>query len=78
MANYLGTNDGVTLIYNGVEVSRSQTKTVVTRSVGDGRIVVGRYKTNANTNYVTMHIDELMFFDQSLSSSLVQAIYNSV
>ena len=48
MPNFIGPNDGqgITLYYDGAQVAGDTTKTAVTKSIGDGRIVVGRYYTD--------------------------------
>ena len=46
-------------------------------SAGDGRIVVGRCYTDDNGEYASVQVDELIFFNQPLSTVEIQAIYNS-
>ena len=46
-------------------------------SVGDGRIVVGRYLADRDENYTSVQVDELLFFNASLTNNDVQLIYNS-
>ena len=53
------------------------TKRGASYSPGDGRIVVGRYYTNYDGNYASVHVDELIYFDAALTNDDVQSIYNS-
>ena len=60
---------------NGEEV---ETSTIKTRrsssSAGDGRIVVGRYYTDRDRRYATMQIDELVYFNQTLSEQGINTL----
>ena len=48
------------------------------RHSGDGRIVIGREFTDRDDLYVSMHIDELIFFNQALTDDNVNKLYNDV
>ena len=77
--NYIGPNDGEGIrgYVNGVEVASDTTKTNASHSAGDGRIVVGRFKTDTDLSYASVHVDELIYFEASLTNDDVQSIYNS-
>ena len=45
---------------------------------GDGRIVIGREFTDRDEGYTSMHIDELIFFNQALTDDNVHELYNDV
>ena len=45
---------------------------------GDGRIVVGRRFTNDDNHYTTVMVDELLFFNQTLSNDTIDFLYTSV
>ena len=77
--NYIGPNDeqGIRGYYNGMEVVNGFTKDA-TRSPGDGRIVVGKIKTDENRDYPSMQIDELIFFNKALSTTDIKLLYNTV
>ena len=47
-------------------------------SSGDGRIVVGREVTNLDGGYASMEIDELIFFNNALSTTDIKLLYNAV
>ena len=46
-------------------------------SAGYGRIVVGRRYTDDDWDYASVQVDELLFFNQPLSTVEIQAIYNA-
>ena len=80
MLNYIGPNDGegLRIYYNGMEVTSDTIKSSAgPYSTGDGRIVVGRRLTNLDENYASVQVDELIYFNASLTSDDVQSIYNS-
>ena len=79
MLNYIGPNEGegIRIYYNGAEVASATTKTVRSYPSGDGRIVVGRHFTNEDRRYISMQVDELIYFNAVLTSDDVQSIYNS-
>ena len=76
VANFIGPNDGqgIRLYYDGAEVAGDTTKTAVTKSIGDGRIVVGRYYTDRDEKYSSLLLDECIIFNNSLSISDIQML----
>ena len=66
MLNYIGPDDGQGI--NGTEVVTGLTRDA-THSAGDGRIVVGRIKTDQDRYYASMEINELIFFNKALSTA---------
>ena len=75
--NYIGANDGegIRIYINGEEVATSATKTRrSSSSAGDGGIVVGRYYTDQDWRYATMQIDELVYFNQTLSEQGINTL----
>ena len=82
--NYIGPNDGqgIRVYYDGTEVASSMTKVAASHSAGDSRIVVGRAYTDKETDqkrdYVSMEIDELIFFNEALSTGDIKLLYNVV
>ena len=77
--NYIGPNDGqgIIMYYDGAVVVSDTSKYLVSRSAGDGRIVVGRRFTNSNQHYASVQVDELIYFNQVLTGAEVQSIYSS-
>ena len=80
--NYIGPSDGegIRVYYNGMEVANATTKSEFHRPIssGDGRIVVGREVTNLDGSYASMEIDELIFFNNALSTTNIKLLYNVV
>ena len=74
--NYIGPNEGEgsRLHLNGAEVGSDTTKAAASPSAGNGRIVVGRLYTNSDEHYANVQVDELIFFNQTLSPSDIDAI----
>ena len=77
--NYIGNNEdeGIRIYYDGTEVASGRSKSWDSRSAGDGRIVVGRKYTDIDRNYASVQVDELIFFNQKITSDEAQAIYIS-
>ena len=76
--NYIGSNngEGIRMYVNGTEVASDKYKTARSRPAGDGRIVVGRYLIDTDEYYSSIEVDELIYFNASLTSDEVQSIYN--
>ena len=76
--NYIGTDDGegVTMSINGREVASDADKYTFSHSAGDGRIVVGRWEkdTDLDNNYSGVHVDELIFFNQTLTQQEINIL----
>ena len=79
--NYIGPEHGM----QGIEIyldgeHEKNDKTLTTRSSqpGDGRVVVGRYHTDLDEKYASVDVDELLFFNQSLSSEEIMSIKNII
>ena len=71
--NYLGPNEGegIRIYNNGIEVGNDTTKgngrCTIDDCQPDGQIVVGRYFTRMDLQYVSLQVDELAFFNTALS-----------
>ena len=79
MLNYIGPNngEGIRIFYDGAEVASDTDKTTLSHPPGFGSVVVGRAYTNRDDSYASVQVDELIFFNQKLTSAEVQSIYNS-
>ena len=62
---------------DGAEVASDTTKSAVSYSAGDGRIVVGRWYTDKDDLYVSMQIDELLFFNRTLTPAEIGSLVNA-
>ena len=78
--NHFGSKDGqgVRMYLDGIEVASDTTKLLHLSATGDGRIIAGKLRTDSNACYASVEVDELIFFNQSLTNDKVQSIYNSV
>ena len=56
------------MFYNGAEEKRGTIKSSSPFPTGVSRIVIGRYFTNEDKEYSTVHIDELIYFNNSLTN----------
>ena len=78
--NYIGPDDdeGIRVYQKGVEMKPFDTQTSPSSNpVGAGRIVVGRSKTDTDNNYVSMQVDELIFFNHVLGMEEIEMSSNS-
>ena len=77
--NYIGPNEGqgIRLYQNGVLVGNDTEVGTNTYSMKTGKVVLGKcYNNQQPTNNVD--VDELMFFEEVLSQSEVEKLYNNV
>ena len=74
--NYIGEDKqlGMELYLNGIRQAHDNTSSPPTRTQGNGRIVIGRFLTEEDHSY-TMEIDELLFFNATLTSDQITTIY---
>ena len=69
---------GDAMYINGTEVMRATNwYDEYNFSAGDGRIVVGKRQTDANQDFASVQVDELIFFNQALTDEEIKSIYNS-
>ena len=80
VVNYIGLNngEGTRMFIDSVEVSSATTKDTGLHSPGDERIVVGRWYKDKDDKYASVQIDELIFFNNLLSSEEVHLLYSAV
>ena len=73
--NYLGPNngEGIRMFFDGTQVASDTTKDWEF-SAGDGRIVVGRINTDKENKYSSAEIDELIYFNNSLSTEEIALV----
>ena len=80
MVNYIGPDDGqgIRVYFDGLEMKRDTTKYEELYSAGSGSIIVGRLKTNLDKDYTSIMIDELIFFNSSLDTADIRALFSAV
>ena len=78
MLNYIGPNmgDGIQAFQDGAFISRHQSGAEGNHPVGDGQMVIGRRYPNRSQDYSHVEVDELIFFNQTLSNEEVRDLYN--
>ena len=82
--NYIGPNgdEGIKVYKNGVdETGDTKVEKGYSNPISGGRIVVGRFYTesdNVGTAYSSVWVDELIYFNSSLSHAEVVKIYEEV
>ena len=77
--NYIGPNpgQGIQIYENGVQIGRDDTvQETAEKQPGDGRVFVGRRFTDRNTEHSSVEIDELVFFNNKLTTKEVRMIYS--
>ena len=67
--NFLGPNDeeGIRIYENGKHVGNHTIITQSSTTESNGRIVIGRAFTEINNYYASVQVDELLFFNRSLT-----------
>ena len=78
--NYIGPNNGqgIRMFIDGSELMSDTAKDAWSFSAGDGMVVVGRDYTDADKEYASVQVDELIFFNQVLSNDHINKLYNAV
>ena len=76
--NYIGPDDGqgIEVYLDGVHTSTDKVKqlTSYTITLGDGKVVVGRRYTVDDRDYVSVEIDELVFFNSNIKRAEIQML----
>ena len=78
--NYVGPNNGddFGIYQNGEFLFNVRLGlTVNTFPSSDGRIVIGRSRTDGNSDYASVQVDELLFFNQSLTEQEIMMLSQS-
>ena len=80
--NYIGPDEqqGIETYLNGVMCEDSNTKSASTHGnlPGEARIIIGRNlaQTSVATNYASVDIDELLFFNATLTPEHITSLFN--
>ena len=76
MVNYIGPSDGqgIRIYYDGVQAGSHNTKYAQTSQSGAGRVVLGRQGIDWDATYGSFGIDELLFFNETLTDENIQAM----
>ena len=74
--NYLGpeAGKGIRVYYDGVQTGSDDTERLVTFPPGIGRVALGRLYTDKDDHYPGVDVDELMFFNESLSVQQIMVL----
>ena len=69
--NYIGPEDGqgIRIYYDGVQRGSDTSMALYSRNTGEGLIVFGRRHTDSDDNYGSVQLDELIFFNATLTDS---------
>ena len=81
MLNYLGPSDGegIYVYQDGVQTGNNITPYFNGPfPLGDGRVVLGRAYIDSDENYGSVSLDELLFFNVSLSIGQIVQLKNMV
>ena len=70
-------NNSLLIYHNGTLVGSDETGNIITRrESGNGRMVIGRQFTDRDEKYVSMHLDEVMMWNQALNVEEIKYIYS--
>ena len=77
--NYIGPSDdeGIRIYYDGAEVANDMTKSVARFNPADGGILVAK-RGDGDSGYTSLELDELIFFNKTLRTADITAMYNGV
>ena len=75
--NYIGPHAGFTVYIDGEDIdTTAHNITGFDRSQGEGRIVIARETPDKDVHYASVVVDELLYFNTSLSREMVSFLYN--
>ena len=57
-----------------LKMTLESAKTTHTRTLGDGKVVLGRRYTDQNKKYASVEIDELVFFNSKIDTTQIQML----
>ena len=66
------------VFHDRVEVVRDTIKSSDSFPSGNGRVVIGRYFTDQDKEYSSVHIDELIYFNNSLTNDQIELLGRAV
>ena len=74
--NFLGPNDGegIRIYENGKNVGNHKNITQSSSTESNGRIAIGRVFTEINNYYGSVQVDELLFFNHSLTEQEIRML----
>ena len=76
LAFVYGTNS-LLIYHNGTLVGSDETgNTINGRESGNGRMVIGQQFTNTDEKYVSMHLDEVMMWNEALNVEEIKYIHS--
>ena len=64
-------------IYHGGVAQSSLLASSSSHIPGDGRIVIGRRFSELDSNYPSVQVDELLFFNRALNQTEVTALFSA-
>ena len=75
--NFIGPSEGqgIELFIDGSLVANDSTRRAASVGDGDGTVVVGRVYTDNDKWYGSFNMDELVFFDRTLSAEEARLLY---
>ena len=78
--NYLGpgAGEGIRVYYDGTLTGNDDTERLMTFPAGVGKVALGRLYTDRNGNYPGVDVDELMFFNESLSVQQIMILKDMI
>ena len=76
--NYMGpaTGQGIIVYTDGTLQGSDTSKDTYSWPAGDGRVVIGRQYTDRDERYTSVLVDELTFWNRTLTLQEIQAVYN--
>ena len=78
--NYIGPSNGqgIMIYYDGVEVANGTARSSYNSfPSGYGRVVVGRYFINKDKEYTSVQVDELIYFNNSLTNEQIEMLVST-
>ena len=74
--NFIGPNDGEgwRVYHDGIDLKHERWKQSSESYPNNGRITIGRRYTNHDGSYVDIQVDELMFFNKTLTVTEIRTL----
>ena len=68
-------NNNLLIYHDGILVGSDETGQETTMESGDGKMIIARHFTNSDKNYISMHLDELMMWNEALDLDEIHDLY---
>ena len=75
MSRFTGFDERFQVFYDGALLDPSYSDVINPSPPENGQVVIGRHYVDGDYDYVSVELDELVFFNRALEDQEIQALY---